>query len=357
MNTTFIYGLYSSDDDKIRYVGKANDPKDRLRKHLYECRKNNNENKTHKCCWMRNIHSKGEKIMYTILTECEVNKWPEYECKYMSMYDGLTNTSKGGIGGSPISFNLTYEELLEWKSNNLPKDINTIKKWKKFINKHNFENIPINPNKVYSNRGWTTWGDFLNTKNKHPSYYLKNNISFEEFKIWIKDNNITSRADFVKKTKLEGFPENVPKKPSVTYKDKGWVCWYDILGFGRYTIGVYWDYEKCRNYLKENYGPMTVAVFRLLSKENKLPAEIPKKPERVFDNFSYIEFLSTERGKKYYESFERCKEIAQKIQIKSRNEWVKYVKTYKLKPKLPGSPDSTYKEHWISWDDFLKKNL
>jgi excinuclease UvrABC nuclease subunit len=35
MNKTTIYGLYSTRDNTIRYIGKANDPKNRLRSHVW----------------------------------------------------------------------------------------------------------------------------------------------------------------------------------------------------------------------------------------------------------------------------------------------------------------------------------
>lgn len=36
MTTTYIYGLVDPRDDCIRYVGKANDPRGRLSRHLYK---------------------------------------------------------------------------------------------------------------------------------------------------------------------------------------------------------------------------------------------------------------------------------------------------------------------------------
>ena len=358
MNTTYIYGLYSSNNKEIRYIGKSNNPKDRLRKHIYECFKNNNENKTHKCCWIRNSINKGKKVDFIILDECDFELWPEYECKYMALYDNLTNTSKGGIGGSPITYNMTYNELLKWKNENLPSYIDTHNKWKSYIKVNNVKGIPLNPNKVYSNRGWSSWSSFLNTNNKSPNHYIENNLSFDEFKKWIKSSGINSRKDFINLTKSPDFPNNMPKKPNLFYKDKGWTKWYDLVDGCIYTKGVYWDFNKCQKYLKDNYGSITVEEFRNLTKNRILPSEIPKKPERVFDNFSYSVFLNNKnkRDKNFYISFLECKNIAKKNNIKSRNEWTKFVKNSENN-NLPGSPDWTYSEVWVSWFDFLDKKV
>lgn len=360
MMITFIYGLYSSNDSEIRYVGKANDPKDRLRKHLYECRKNNNENKTHKCCWIRNVLSKGEKINYTILDECDINEWEVLECKYMELYDNLTNTSKGGVGGSPRSFNFSYDELVEWKNINLPKECDNKQKWREFINNGNYTQIPVNPNKVYSNRGWISWGEFLNTDNKSPKYYIDNNVSFDEFKKWIKDNDIKTSTEFFNKVKSGNIPKNIPKKPHMFYKNKGWTMWGDVVSGGSYRKGVYWSYDECKQFLQKTYGNITTKEFRELCKKNKLPREIPKKPERVFDNFNYSNFLNNginKGGLNFYYSLEKLKSIIIEENINSVSEWRNFIKNKNNDIRVPGSPDWTYREIWNGWGDFLNKKV
>jgi hypothetical protein len=362
MTTTFIYGLTSTIDDKIRYIGKSNDPKDRLRKHLYECRKNNEENKTHKCCWIRSVIKKGEDIKYVVLEECEFNKWEETECKYINLYENLTNTSKGGVGGSPKLFNLTYDELIIWKKNNVPKNCNTKKKWREFIKASNNLQIPINPDKVYSNSGWVSWSFFLDTKNKSPKYYNENNLSFNEFKEWVSLSQIRSSKDFFDKVKLKEIPDNIPKKPHNFYKNKGWTKWFDVTNGGKYMKGDYWNYEKCKEFLMVKYGNMTVKDFRKLCKDNELPIQIPKKPERVFNDFNYSDFLNGGINKKkksddFYYSLEELKLIVKENNINKVSEWRNFIKEKNKDKRIPGSPDWTYRDKWVSWNDFLNKKV
>lgn len=57
MNKTFIYTLKDPITDEIRYVGKSDDPKNRLVEHL----KKSKYNKTHKNNWIISLLDKDLK--------------------------------------------------------------------------------------------------------------------------------------------------------------------------------------------------------------------------------------------------------------------------------------------------------
>lgn len=346
MRTTFIYGLYSSNNpNQIRYVGKANNPKERLRHHLFESKRG----KTHKCCWIRSELEKGFNILYKILDECPYDKWPDYENKYINEYKNLTNTSKGGIGGSPYVYTLTYHELVEWNNKNLPKHINSGKKWMKYINEIDAQNIPITPFKVYKNSGWIDWPTFLNNGYKTKNNAIINNVTFDEFKKWLTNNNITNSVEFRKKKKEIDFPKNIPKRPDIFYKTKGWISWHDVLPICRIRKRIYWSYEECKMFIEQNYGPITRKYFRILIKEKKLPLEIPGKPERIFRNFKFSEFLNYI---KYY-TFEECIILVHSLKIKNNREWRNFMKNINQDKRIPSSPDSTYEGSFTNWYDWL----
>ena len=287
-----------------------------------------------------------------------MSDWSLYEDYFINQYTNLTNTSKGGYGGSPLTYDITFDELCKWRLDNVPNSVNTHKKWKLYIKQNSIKKIPINPNKVYKNRGWVSWSSFLNTENHSPKYYRDNNISFDEFKKWIIDMDIKTSDQFKELSRTSEFPKNIPKSPHLFYKDSGWTYWCDIVSGGKYLKGVYWDYEKCKKYIKDNFGSINVSEFRDLTKKRILPPEIPKKPERVFDNFNYSLFLSNKnrRYKKFYLTYTECREIAIKNKINSRNNWVKYVKTSN-NDLIPTNPDYVYKSEWTSWYIFLDKSF
>jgi hypothetical protein len=340
MKITTIYGLYSTRDNIIRYVGKSNNPKTRLKDHVWSSvtKKNN----THKSCWIRKEINDGYKIKYEILETCNLDEWPLIEIEYISKYKNLTNHHKGGLGGSPLKYNKTYLELKEWVENNLPKEINTREKWKEYIKLNYAGIIPITPDKVYKSVGWTNWADFLNTSFYHNINY----VSYEEFKTWV-IKNVKSYQEFKKIKK----PYRITSHPERTYKDV-WIGWVDIFSDAKVTNKkLYWDYDTCKKHLNDNYGDMTLDRFKKLCKNNELPYQIPKNPERVFIDFNYKEFLNLNYIS--YLDYEKAKEIVHTFNIKTNREWRSFIKENKLPLDIPRAPECVYKNEWISWLEWL----
>jgi hypothetical protein len=96
---TFIYGLIDPETGKIRYIGKANDPELRLKRHFISQELNAN---THKARWLRNLVSKGLRPILTILETVSVSEWQSAEIRWISEMkargENLTNSTFGGEG-------------------------------------------------------------------------------------------------------------------------------------------------------------------------------------------------------------------------------------------------------------------
>ena len=344
MNKTTIYGLYSTRDNTIRYIGKANDPKNRLRSHIWSSQARVDD--TYKSCWIRKELNDGFKIEFQVLEVCDINEWPIKEQEHIKKFENLTNHHKGGLGGSPLKYNKSYPELKEWVNNNLPKEITSHKKWREYIKSNHYGVIPVNPNKVYKNDGWTCWADFLNTTFHRDIDY----VSYDEFREWV-INNVKNHKEFMTIKK----PYGITTRPEKIYNDV-WIGWFDIFDNSLVTDrSVLWDYDTCKKYLNDNYGDITMRKFRELCKNNELPYHIPKKPERCFENFRYTPFLRLNHTS--YLSFNEAKEIIHTLHIKSNKEWRKLVKENKIPPNIPNSPDSTYKNEWVNWYDWLGKEI
>lgn len=95
--TTFIYTL-SYPNDNIRYVGKSNNPKQRLRAHISFCKKH----KSHKNSWITSLLNIGVVPILDIIDEVPLDNWELYEIYWISQIKtwgfDLTNTSLGGDG-------------------------------------------------------------------------------------------------------------------------------------------------------------------------------------------------------------------------------------------------------------------
>jgi superfamily II DNA or RNA helicase len=85
--------------------------------------------------------------------------------------------------------------------------------------------VPAHPNKIYADKGWISWSDFLG------------NIGWGEYR------SFTEASKFAKSLKFESLrewkqyspsgqrPEDIPSHPETIYKDQGWSGWPDFLGY------------------------------------------------------------------------------------------------------------------------------
>lgn len=350
---TYIYGLYEiGKEDKIRYVGKSNNPAKRLRDH-----RNDKKSTSYKSYWVKSVQSNGNDIGIKILKVVDLNKWKEEEMKMikeMKTKHKLVNLTDGD-GTMHNKYNNSYKECKEWLKENKPDWVNTIKSYKKWTKMDGFPDfLPKAPDKVFSD--WYSWGDYLGTGTvstmKRKDIYL----SYDEAKKYLKENhNLKSSTDFNK----SNLPIFIPKKPFNIYKE--WTGWEDFLGYkSKKRIGYkYIPHEEAKEWVKDNFGSITSKEYRIKSKNNEIPIFIPKKPERYYENFTWSDFLYSNGRKKtrdFYLEYKEAIEIVHKLNIKSNGEWRKWCKN---KPeefiRIPSSPDSVYKNEWVSWYEWLGK--
>jgi hypothetical protein len=221
MRTTFIYGLFSDEDEKIRYVGKSDNPEYRLKRHIQQ----RNYSDTYKNRWINKMLREHKKIYYKIIEEVMYDIWPEREIYWIERIENLTNTSKGGLGGRGIKYDMSYTECKKWVSINM----NAYSKsdWYKNI-KNLPDDIPSNPCEVYLSRGWISWGDFLSTGKVQDNKIKHNYLSYDDAKKWILNNIDTSNmsSSIWKKSDIVNF---IPNRPERFYKKRGWISWSDFL--------------------------------------------------------------------------------------------------------------------------------
>lgn len=108
--------------------------------------------------------------------------------------------------------------------------------------------IPYSPSTIYKSE-WVGWVDFLDTDNidnREIEYVcfekardFARSLKFKLHKQW--------RSLDVNFLKIH----SVPKKPERTYKDKGWIDWYDFLGIDRKSKMSYGE-VLISNFLDEN---------------------------------------------------------------------------------------------------------
>jgi hypothetical protein len=96
--TTFIYALVDPFTGQRRYVGKSNNPKQRVSAHIGDRRKNN-----HKNAWIKTLIARGARPQLEILEECLQDGWQERETFWITKLRAegcnLTNLLPGGECG------------------------------------------------------------------------------------------------------------------------------------------------------------------------------------------------------------------------------------------------------------------
>jgi hypothetical protein len=171
--------------------------------------------------------------------------------------------------------------------------------WILYKRNNKIDNIPSIPSRIYKNKGWISWGDFLGTNT--IATFNKTNyvfITIDEAKIFIQSLKFKNVKQYENYCRSGNKPDNIPSIPSRTYKNKGWISWGDFLG---------------------------------------------------------TDVISTK--KKVYTTFKEARKFAHSLKLKSVEEWFDYCKSGNKPNNIPTSSSRYYKKKgWLSWKDFLGTN-
>ena len=248
---------------------------------------------------------------------------------------------------------LPFEEAREITRN---LNLKSGKEWEKWSKSEGRPlDIPSNPKRVYENKGWISWGDFLGTGNVRGKGFC----SFEEARKFVRDLNLKDIKEWKEWTKSEHRPPYISCNPHQLYKDKGWISWGDFLGTG--TIAskdmVFLLFEEAREFAR-NLKLKNVKEWWEWSKSGKRPEDIPSNTSEKYKDKGWIswgDFLGTGNvRKKDFLAFEEAREFARNLKLKSSTEWGKWSKSGERPENIPANPNQAYKNKgWISWGDFL----
>jgi len=166
-----------------------------------------------------------------------------------------------------------YEEARDFV-NSL--NLTSVNEWQNYAKRCNSEfpnNIPRNPNKYYKDKGWISWKHWLGTEM----------LPFEEARQFALHLGLYSRSDWLSYVNENdaSFPANIPKRPQVYYKDKGWTTWKYWLGVPiKKTDSGTFSYIDAKNYMRSlDYD------FKSISDWSKFVSgsivEIGKKPRNI----------------------------------------------------------------------------
>ena len=221
--------------------------------------------------------------------------------------------------------------------------------------------IPSNPEQVYKEEGWLSWGDFLGF---NPGYVVGEWRAFGEARDFIRSLGLESQTEWFEWSKSGLRPPDIPSCPAQVYKGKGWLSWADFLGYNEgYVVGEWRSFQEARDYIR-SLGLESQTEWEEWRKSGLRPPDIPSTPDQVYKGKGWLSWgdflgyrpghIAAKQSHSRKRSFTDARDYARSLGFKSYKEWQEWRKSGERPPDIPSDPDRVYKEEgWLSWGDFL----
>ncbi len=188
-------------------------------------------------------------------------------------------------------------------------------------------------------------------------------LSFIESRKYAHSLKLKSSTEWVKFTKSDEFPQDIPKRPEGTYKDQGWQGYSDWLGNGHGKFIIKgkgrMSFSEAKKFTR-NLNLNGLNGWIAYCKSGKRPAEIPASPHTSYKREGwkgYGDWTGTGRERSIsFLSFMDAKTFVHNQNLQNQTEWNSYSKSKKRPSNIPSQPDRTYKEEWKGWGDWLHES-
>jgi hypothetical protein len=177
--------------------------------------------------------------------------------------------------------------------------------------------IPSNPDDVYKDQGWISWGNWLGT----GALGKQNRVwrSFEEARAFARGLGLTNVSEWMAWAKSPARPPDIPTNPQNVYKESSWAGFGDWLGTGNISnrMRLFRPFEEARAYVR-GIGLKNQTEWNAWARSDARPADIPSNAHQVYRDegwAGYSDWLGV-------------------INHWSRNEIVSFLRD--LLPRLPG---------------------
>lgn len=236
MKTTFIYGLSDPRTDKVRYIGKSNNPKKRYNRHL------SLKGISHKNSWISQLKSEGYLPTLEIIDEVSKREWQYWERFWIHQFEcwgfNLTNMTKGGDGFYTPSY---------WKGKSRPD----------MQGKNNpmYDRLKGTKNPEHSKRISGENHPFYNKKRPEISKYMRENNPMFEQSAKDKISKYMTENNPVKSIEVRKKIQKTLGNPVLQYDLDGNFIreWPSRLSAER-ELGIYNVGKCCNGHQKTSYG-------------------------------------------------------------------------------------------------------
>jgi superfamily II DNA or RNA helicase len=215
--------------------------------------------------------------------------------------------------------------------------------------------IPSQPDVVYRGDGWNGYGDWLGTGKMNVKQVAWR--PFQEAREFVRGLGLNGQLEWVDYCKSGNKPPDIPTNPNVVYREAGWSCYRDWLGFEKAAKGAtgFLPFCDAREYVRK-LGLNSFADWREYCKSGKRPANIPSAPARTYKDLGWKgwgDWLGTGTvgpRNHVFRSFDAARLYVRTLGLTSGAEWRAFCKSGQRPSDIPSTPDQVYKD--AGWDGF-----
>jgi len=182
--------------------------------------------------------------------------------------------------------------------------------------------------------------------------------SYEEAKKYVKSLKLKNQVEWIKFSKSNEKPKDIPSYPNQAYKDQ-------FEGMGIF-LGTGFVHPKKRNYCNyleakkyaNDLGVKNSKDWFNYSKKGKIKSNVPINLSEFYKNewISWGHFLGTDNVSyklKKFKSYKEAKKYVQSLKLKTVKDWIRYTKRKDFPADIPKAPNYKYVKQWKGYEDFL----
>lgn len=219
--------------------------------------------------------------------------------------------------------------------------------------------IPYSPERIYSDEGWLSLGDWLGTGT--VATQLRQYRPFNEARVFAHELHLKSGEEWFKYCQSGNKPEDIPNTPILVYADNGWLSWGDWLGTG-YIAGFkrkYLPFKEARAFAQK-LGLKSGEEWMNYCQSEKKPENIPYRPQTTYKGKGWTsmgDWLGTGRVASQfhkYRSLIEAKTFVHRLKLHGQAEWRTYCQSGNKPEDIPSKPERTYKDKgWAGFGDWI----
>jgi hypothetical protein len=191
--------------------------------------------------------------------------------------------------------------------------------------------MPVLPHLTYKRDGWISWADFLGCK--HSGRFLP----FNEARKFVRSLGFKTVKEWARYSSSGKRPKDIPSNPAISYK-KEYIGGIDWVGFSEER---FLPFTKARKYVRENMTGDKWWAWCKTHRPSNIPSR-PDIVYKDKGWKGWVDWFGGSR--KRFLPYRKAKALARTLGIKGKREWDLLCKQKKRPREIPACPDKHYKE-------------